>query len=117
MKDTVQTLTVHVKHHFPGCISLLLFKRSVIKCRTSVFGVHVAPHCDVTLNVPLDVGPSERRTHHLVSLVCSFQRPLFVLADRNVDMATPLHHTWTYQALIHDVLVSSHASLMELTHI
>lgn len=35
----------------------------------------------------------------------SFQRPLFVLADRNVDMATPLHHSWTYQALIHDVLV------------
>ncbi|XP_008312982.1 sec1 family domain-containing protein 1 [Cynoglossus semilaevis] len=34
----------------------------------------------------------------------SFQRPLFVLADRNVDMATPLHHSWTYQALIHDVL-------------
>ncbi|XP_013877598.1 sec1 family domain-containing protein 1 [Austrofundulus limnaeus] len=34
----------------------------------------------------------------------SFQRPLFVLADRNMDMATPLHHTWTYQALIHDVL-------------
>ncbi|KAF7704196.1 hypothetical protein HF521_021268 [Silurus meridionalis] len=34
----------------------------------------------------------------------SFQRPLFVLADRNMDLATPLHHTWTYQALIHDVL-------------
>uniref|UniRef100_A0A3Q2DUM2 Sec1 family domain containing 1 n=1 Tax=Cyprinodon variegatus TaxID=28743 RepID=A0A3Q2DUM2_CYPVA len=34
----------------------------------------------------------------------SFQRPLLVLADRNMDMATPLHHTWTYQALIHDVL-------------
>uniref|UniRef100_H2TZC2 Sec1 family domain-containing protein 1 n=1 Tax=Takifugu rubripes TaxID=31033 RepID=H2TZC2_TAKRU len=34
----------------------------------------------------------------------SFQRPLFVLVDRNIDMATPLHHTWTYQALIHDVL-------------
>ncbi|XP_071392097.1 sec1 family domain-containing protein 1, partial [Centroberyx affinis] len=33
-----------------------------------------------------------------------FQRPLFVLADRNLDLATPLHHTWTYQALIHDVL-------------
>uniref|UniRef100_A0A8C7GDY3 Sec1 family domain containing 1 n=1 Tax=Oncorhynchus kisutch TaxID=8019 RepID=A0A8C7GDY3_ONCKI len=32
------------------------------------------------------------------------QRPLFVLADRNLDLATPLHHTWTYQALIHDVL-------------
>lgn len=39
------------------------------------------------------------------SLSLSFQRPLFVLADRNLDLATPLHHTWTYQALIHDVLV------------
>lgn len=37
-------------------------------------------------------------------LFCSFQRPLLVLVDRNVDLATPLHHTWTYQALAHDVL-------------
>ena len=37
----------------------------------------------------------------------SFQRPLLVLLDRNVDLATPFHHTWTYQALAHDVLVSS----------
>ncbi|KAG2457512.1 SCFD1 protein, partial [Polypterus senegalus] len=34
----------------------------------------------------------------------SFQRPLLVLLDRNLDLATPLHHTWTYQALVHDVL-------------
>lgn len=34
----------------------------------------------------------------------SFQRPLLIILDRNVDMATPLHHTWTYQALCHDVL-------------
>lgn len=34
----------------------------------------------------------------------SFQRPLLIILDRNVDMATPLHHTWTYQALGHDVL-------------
>lgn len=34
----------------------------------------------------------------------SFQRPLLAILDRNVDMATPLHHTWTYQALAHDVL-------------
>ncbi|UYV60221.1 SCFD1 [Cordylochernes scorpioides] len=34
----------------------------------------------------------------------SFQRPLLVILDRNVDLATPLHHTWTYQALSHDVL-------------
>ncbi|XP_071963564.1 sec1 family domain-containing protein 1-like isoform X1 [Antedon mediterranea] len=34
----------------------------------------------------------------------SFQRPLLVVLDRNMDLATPLHHTWTYQALAHDVL-------------
>ncbi|CAF0707532.1 unnamed protein product [Brachionus calyciflorus] len=33
----------------------------------------------------------------------SFQRPLLILLDRNFDLATPLHHTWTYQALLHDV--------------
>jgi len=34
----------------------------------------------------------------------SFQRPLLVILDRNIDLATPFHHTWTYQALAHDVL-------------
>jgi hypothetical protein len=34
----------------------------------------------------------------------SFSRPLLVILDRNVDLATPLHHTWTYQALVHDLL-------------
>lgn len=34
----------------------------------------------------------------------SFQRPLLVILDRNLDLATMLHHTWTYQALAHDVL-------------
>lgn len=32
------------------------------------------------------------------------QRPLLLLLDRNIDMATSLHHTWTYQALAHDVM-------------
>lgn len=36
--------------------------------------------------------------------VFSFQRPLLLLLDRNLDLATPLHHTWSYQALVHDVL-------------
>ena len=35
----------------------------------------------------------------------SFSRPLLVILDRNIDLATPLHHTWTYQALVHDVMV------------
>ncbi|VDK59206.1 unnamed protein product [Anisakis simplex] len=31
-------------------------------------------------------------------------RPVLVIADRGIDLATMLHHTWTYQALIHDLL-------------
>jgi len=27
-----------------------------------------------------------------------------VIADRSLDLSTMLHHTWTYQALIADVL-------------
>lgn len=38
------------------------------------------------------------------SVSLSLQRPLLCLVDRTVDMSTPLHHTWTYQALIHDLL-------------
>ena len=34
----------------------------------------------------------------------SFHRPVLVLVDRAMDMSTPLHHTWTYLALAHDVL-------------
>uniref|UniRef100_A0A1A9ZN21 Protein sly1 homolog n=1 Tax=Glossina pallidipes TaxID=7398 RepID=A0A1A9ZN21_GLOPL len=36
--------------------------------------------------------------------IFSFQRPVLLLLDRNIDLATPLHHTWSYQALVHDVL-------------
>lgn len=36
----------------------------------------------------------------------ALQRPLLCLVDRTIDMSTPLHHTWTYQALIHDLLTT-----------
>ncbi|KAL5258873.1 hypothetical protein ACHWQZ_G009364 [Mnemiopsis leidyi] len=35
--------------------------------------------------------------------ITSFQRPLLILLDRNMDICSTLHHTWTYQALIHDL--------------
>jgi len=34
----------------------------------------------------------------------SFRRPLLLLLDRDIDLAPTLHHTWTYQALVHDCL-------------
>eukprot|EP00183_Erythrolobus_madagascarensis_P007250 CAMPEP_0185846406 /NCGR_PEP_ID=MMETSP1354-20130828/2054_1 /TAXON_ID=708628 /ORGANISM="Erythrolobus madagascarensis, Strain CCMP3276" /LENGTH=695 /DNA_ID=CAMNT_0028546535 /DNA_START=40 /DNA_END=2127 /DNA_ORIENTATION=+ len=32
------------------------------------------------------------------------ERPLFVIFDRTLDLPVMLHHTWTYQALAHDLL-------------
>lgn len=34
----------------------------------------------------------------------SFRRPLLLMLDRDFDFNAMLHHTWTYQALIHDCL-------------
>ncbi|WOO84909.1 Protein sly1 [Vanrija pseudolonga] len=34
----------------------------------------------------------------------SLQRPLLVILDRNIDLIPMLSHSWTYQALVHDVL-------------
>ncbi|CAG8555920.1 5795_t:CDS:2, partial [Acaulospora colombiana] len=34
----------------------------------------------------------------------NFQRPVLLILDRNVDLIPMLGHSWTYQALIHDVL-------------
>jgi hypothetical protein len=33
-----------------------------------------------------------------------FGRPLLVILDRNVDLVPMLSHSWTYQALVNDVL-------------
>ncbi|KAG8894964.1 Vesicle trafficking between the ER and Golgi [Tulasnella sp. 403] len=34
----------------------------------------------------------------------SLTRPLLVIMDRNIDLVSMLSHSWTYQALVHDVL-------------
>ncbi|CAK9084231.1 Protein sly1 [Durusdinium trenchii] len=31
-------------------------------------------------------------------------RPLLIILDRDIDLVTMLSHTWTYQAMVHDVL-------------
>ncbi|CAH8605127.1 unnamed protein product [Dicrocoelium dendriticum] len=44
--------------------------------------------------------PGSTRSFSFANL---FQRPLLVLLDRNLDLATPLHHELTYQSLVHDI--------------
>lgn len=45
------------------------------------------------------------------SRALSFRRPLLLLLDRDFDHSAVLHHTWTYQALVHDCLDMHHNSV------
>jgi hypothetical protein len=59
-------------------------------------------------------GLDARLHQHLSSVSTSFSsdplttsshyRPLLVILDRNIDLTVMLNHSWTYQALVHDLL-------------
>ncbi|KAF3845469.1 hypothetical protein F7725_008632 [Dissostichus mawsoni] len=87
------------------CFFVTLGAVPIIRCPRGNAAEMVAVKLDKKLRENLrDARNSLFTGDNMAAGQFSFQRPLFVLADRNVDMATPLHHTWTYQALIHDVL-------------
>lgn len=70
----------------PVIISLLLIRLEVDNC--------------LRRGIPSPLLPSLPLSY----LSLSF-RPLLLIADRSADLTTMLHHTWSYQALVHDVLV------------
>uniref|UniRef100_A0A8C9ZLE3 Sec1 family domain-containing protein 1 n=1 Tax=Sander lucioperca TaxID=283035 RepID=A0A8C9ZLE3_SANLU len=87
------------------CFFVTLGAVPIIRCPRGNAAEMVAVKLDKKLRENLrDARNSLFTGDNMAAGQFSFQRPLFVLVDRNVDMATPLHHTWTYQALIHDVL-------------
>lgn len=87
------------------CFFVTLGTVPIIRCPRGNAAEMVAVKLDKKLRENLrDARNSLFTGDNMASGQFSFHRPLFVLVDRNIDMATPLHHTWTYQALIHDVL-------------
>ncbi|XP_063039802.1 sec1 family domain-containing protein 1 [Engraulis encrasicolus] len=87
------------------CFFVTLGAVPIIRCPRGNAAEMVAVKLDKKLRENLrDARNSLFTGDNMGSGQFSFQRPLFVLVDRNLDLATPLHHTWTYQALIHDVL-------------
>ncbi|XP_064881852.1 sec1 family domain-containing protein 1-like isoform X2 [Oncorhynchus nerka] len=87
------------------CFFVTLGTVPIIRCPRGNAAEMVAVKLDKKLRENLrDARNSLFTGDNMAASQFSFQRPLFVLADRNLDLATPLHHTWTYQALIHDVL-------------
>ncbi|XP_045143587.1 sec1 family domain-containing protein 1 [Echinops telfairi] len=87
------------------CFFVTLGALPIIRCSRGTAAEMVAVKLDKKLRENLrDARNSLFTGDTLGTGQFSFQRPLLVLVDRNIDLATPLHHTWTYQALVHDVL-------------
>ncbi|MEE6514854.1 hypothetical protein FKM82_023247 [Ascaphus truei] len=87
------------------CFFVTLGAVPIIRCSRGNAAEMVAVKLDKKLRENLrDARNSLFTGDNLGAGQFSFQRPLLVLVDRNIDLATPLHHTWTYQALVHDVL-------------
>ncbi|XP_033752731.1 sec1 family domain-containing protein 1-like [Pecten maximus] len=86
------------------CVFVTLGVVPVIRCPRGNAAEMVAEKLDKKLRENLrDARNSFFTSDSIQTGQFSFQRPLLVLLDRNIDLATMLHHTWTYQALTHDV--------------
>ncbi|VDL65492.1 unnamed protein product [Nippostrongylus brasiliensis] len=77
----------------------------IIRCPKDNAAEHVAKRLDQKLRDNLRDARNNLFTIESVRAgQLNATRPLLLIADRSADLATMLHHTWTYQALIHDVL-------------
>ncbi|KAF0299382.1 Sec1 family domain-containing protein 1 [Amphibalanus amphitrite] len=105
VKDTEMDVMINsmVDSLFAVCVTLGTVP--IIRCPRNNAAEMVAERLDRRLRENVrDARSSLFSGETLAGGQYAFQRPLLVVLDRNMDLATPLHHTWTYQALAHDVL-------------
>ncbi|CAH8513935.1 unnamed protein product [Schistosoma guineensis] len=89
------------------------FRDSLRDSRNSLFMNNTARGYGITVN---DDSSGERlglnsssplsllnRNSQMNSPPNLFQRPLLIILDRSLDLASPLHHELSYQSLIHDI--------------
>ncbi|MFH4981718.1 hypothetical protein AB6A40_008427 [Gnathostoma spinigerum] len=77
----------------------------IIRCPKDNAAEQVAMRLDQKLRDNFRDARNNLFTHENIRVgQLNVHRPMLIIADRGVDLATMLHHTWTYQALVHDVL-------------
>ncbi|KAK4688348.1 sec1 family domain-containing protein 1, partial [Tremellales sp. Uapishka_1] len=77
----------------------------VIRCPRGNAAEMVARRLDAKLRDHIASSTSQRGGGGYGSDgLSSLPRPLLVILDRNVDLIPMMSHSWTYQALVHDVL-------------
>ncbi|TKR76911.1 hypothetical protein L596_017981 [Steinernema carpocapsae] len=76
----------------------------IIRCPKDNAAEEVAKKLDKKLRDNFRDARNNLFTMDNIRAGVNIHRPVLIIADRGMDLATMLHHTWTYQALIHDVL-------------
>ena len=99
MEDMLTTITDSL---FALCVTLGTVP--IIRCPAGNAAEAVAAKLDNKLRDNLRDARNSLFSDGTATVRYSFHRPILVLVDRAMDMSTPLHHTWTYQDLAHDVL-------------
>uniref|UniRef100_A0A915E300 Uncharacterized protein n=1 Tax=Ditylenchus dipsaci TaxID=166011 RepID=A0A915E300_9BILA len=88
---------------FAVCVTLGVVP--IIKCSRNNAAEQVAQKLDQKIRDNLRDARNNLFTQENVRAgQLNLHRPVLVIADRSIDLSTMLHHTWTYQALISDVL-------------
>uniref|UniRef100_A0A914M2I0 Uncharacterized protein n=1 Tax=Meloidogyne incognita TaxID=6306 RepID=A0A914M2I0_MELIC len=88
---------------FSICITLGVVP--IIKCPKNNAAERVAEKLDQKIRDNLRDARNNLFTQENVRAShLNIHRPVLVIADRSLDLSTMLHHTWTYQAMIADIL-------------
>ena len=78
----------------------------VVRCPRGGAAEMVARKLDARLREQVANRSSTLFTADSASASSSFSRPLLIILDRNIDLVPMVAHSWTYQALVSDVLDS-----------
>ncbi|KAI1728441.1 sec1 family domain-containing protein [Ditylenchus destructor] len=88
---------------FAVCVTLGVVP--IIKCSKNFAAEQVAQKLDQKIRENLRDARNNLFVQESIRAgQLNLHRPVLVIADRSMDLSTMLHHTWTYQALISDVL-------------
>mmetsp|Transcript_361 Transcript_361/g.578 ORF Transcript_361/g.578 Transcript_361/m.578 type:complete len:612 (+) Transcript_361:116-1951(+) len=86
------------------CIIVTLNQIPIIRCSPGNAAALAAQRLDSKLRAHLTT-----RNNLFSKGFSAYKRPLLILLDRNLDLTVPLHHPWTYCALVNDIFgLSSH---------
>lgn len=99
------TIQMYIERIVDGLLSVLVTMKAlpVIRCPPKEVAEMVARRLEERIRELLRSDSSAADLFGATAAE-SGQRPLLCIVDRDIDLVTMLNHTWTYQAMAHDVL-------------